>query len=212
MSLPLMRDLVAALLAETGFSPEVAAGHSAGAAVLVRMALDGRMAPRRIVGLNAALMPFPGHMGKLAPSLAQLLFLNPIAPRVFAFMAGEDSVKRLVGNMGSRLDREGLRLYRTLMGNPIHVAGALGMMANWDLDGLARDLPNLAVPLTLVTADRDRAVPPDTAVRVKALLPATEIVALRGVGHLAHEEKAEMVADVIVTAVGESQDPMARGS
>ena len=109
-------------------------------------------------------------MGKLAPPLAQLLFLNPVAPRVFAFMAGEDSVKRLVGNMGSTLDREGLRLYRTLMGNPTHVTGALGMMANWELDGLARDLPRLAVPLTLVTADRDRAVPPDTAARVKVLL------------------------------------------
>ena len=34
------------------------------------------------------------------------------------------------------------------------------MMTHWDLDGLAADLPRLPVPLTLVTAASDRAVPP----------------------------------------------------
>ena len=197
LTLPTMRDLVSDLLAELAFGPELAAGHSAGAAILVRMALDGGFAPRRIVSLNGALLPFPGVTGQVAPSLARLLFVNPIAPRVFAFFAGDESVKRLIGNMGSKIDRDGVGFYKRLMGNPVHVAGALGMMARWDLDGLARDLPGLAVPLTLVTAAGDRAVPPDTAARVNALLPSAEVRSLRGVGHLAHEEKPAMIADLI---------------
>lgn len=198
LSLPTMRDLVMALLAETGFDADIAAGHSAGAAVLVRAVLDvPSFRPRCIVSLNGALLPFEGVTGKVAPGLAQLLFLNPVAPRVFAFLAGDESVKRLVGNMGSKIDRDGVRLYRTLMGNSVHVAAALGMMASWDLDGLARDLPRLPVPLTLVTAAGDRAVPPGTAAAVKALLPSAEIVSMRGVGHLAHEEKPMAVAEIL---------------
>ena len=198
LTLPTMRDLVSDLLAELSFGPDLAAGHSAGAAILVRMALDGSFAPRRIVSLNGALLPFPGVTGQVAPSLARLLFVNPIAPRVFAFFAGDESVKRLIGNMGSKIDRDGVGFYKRLMGNPAHVAGALGMMARWDLDGLVRDLPGLKVPLTLVTAAGDRAVPPDTAARVKALLPSAEVRSLRGVGHLAHEEKPAMIADLII--------------
>ena len=197
-TLPAMRDLVSDLLAELAFAPDLAAGHSAGAAILVRMALDGCVAPRRIVSLAGALLPFPGVTGQVAPSLARLLFVNPIAPRVFAFFAGDESVKRLIGNMGSKIDRDGIGFYKRLMGNPVHVAGALGMMARWDLDGLARDLPGLKVPLTLVTAAGDRAVPPDTAARVKALLPSAEVRSLRGVGHLAHEEKPAMIADLLL--------------
>ncbi len=199
LSLPIMRDLLRALLDAAEFDPEMAAGHSAGAAILIRLALDDpAFRPRHIVSLNGALLPFDGVTGRMAPGLAQLLFLNPIAPRVFAFFAGEDSVKRLIGNMGSRIDRDGLRLYRTLMGNPAHVAAALGMMARWDLDGLARDLPLLAVPLTLVAAAGDRAVPPGTAIAVKARLPSAEIRTLKGVGHLAHEERPGLILDLLL--------------
>ncbi len=199
LSLPVMRDLLRALLGATGFAPEMAAGHSAGAAVLCRTALDAPdFRPRRIVSLNGALLPFDGITGRIAPGLARALYANPVAPRVFAFFAGEDSVKRLVGSMGSKIDRDGIRQYRTLMGNPGHVAAALGMMTRWDLDGLARDLPRLPVPLTLVTAATDRAVPPATATSVRAILPAADVVALKGVGHLAHEEKPALVADVLL--------------
>ena len=199
--LPGMAGLVRALLEETGFEPDLAAGHSAGAAVLCRMALDApAFRPRRIVSLAGALLPFEGVTGRLAPGLARALYANPVAPRLFAFLAGEDSVKRLIGNMGSRIDRDGVRQYAALMGNPGHVAAALGMMTHWDLDGLARDLSRLPVPLTLVTAATDRAVPPATAAAVRKILPTAEVVALKGVGHLAHEEKPPLVADALLDA------------
>lgn len=72
------------------------------------------------------------------------------------------------------------------------------MMAGWDLAPLARDLPGLAVPLCLLVGRNDRTVPPATARRVKALLPTAELVYLPGQGHLAHEERPDLVADLIL--------------
>lgn len=43
--------------------------------------------------------------------------------------------------------------------------------------------------------------PHASAAAVKKILPAAEIVALKGVGHLAHEEKPPLVAEVLLDAV-----------
>jgi magnesium chelatase accessory protein len=62
------------------------------------------------------------------------------------------------------------------------------MMANWDLAGLWRDLPQLAVPLDLAVGSRDATVAPAQAHHIAARLPGTTIHTLPGLGHLAHEE------------------------
>ncbi len=43
---------------------------------------------------------------------------------------------------------------------PPIVAGALAMMANWDLEPLRGDLKHLAVPTVLIVGNMDKAVPP----------------------------------------------------
>jgi magnesium chelatase accessory protein len=77
------------------------------------------------------------------------------------------------------------------------VAAAFGMMANWDLRPLARDLPRLQTPLTLVVGSNDRTVRPAEARRVQALLPDAALVPLPGLGHLAHEERPQAIADLV---------------
>ncbi len=67
-------------------------------------------------------------------------------------------------------------------------------MANWDLRPLARDLPRLTPRLILVTGSQDGMVPPAESYRVRALVPKAELVSLRGLGHLAHEERPDEVA------------------
>ncbi|MEX6508050.1 alpha/beta fold hydrolase BchO [Jiella sp. M17.18] len=193
-----MRDLVAEVLDQLEIAPAYAAGHSAGAAVLLRMAIDGRIAPKRIVSLNGALLPFPGVAAHLFPGLAKLLFLNPLAPRFFSWRARHgDAVARLMESTGSTISREGLAFYERLLASPAHVEGALSMMANWDLEGLRRDLPRLCVPLTLVTGTRDRAIPPEVSERVARMVADASVVSLPGLGHLAHEEAPDRVADVM---------------
>ncbi|KMO40307.1 alpha/beta hydrolase [Methylobacterium tarhaniae] len=197
-SLPRMARALAGLLRLLDASPQVAVGHSAGAAILARLCLDGALSPRLLVGLNAALKPFPGMAGFLFPAMARALFLNPVTPRVFAWSADRAAVERLIGGTGSTLDRTGLDLYRRLFQKPGHVAGALGMMAHWDLAALDRDLPRLAPPLLLIVGGEDRTIAPDVSFGLADRLGGrARVELLRGLGHLAHEERPEVVAGLI---------------
>jgi magnesium chelatase accessory protein len=198
LTLPGMATAIRRLLDALGLEPAVAAGHSAGAAVLVRMALDDQLHAGVIVSLNGALIPFGGDAGPIASSLAKMLFSNPFTPRVFAWRMGErTAAARIVERSGSILEPEGLDLYARLARRPAHVGAALGMMAGWDLETLDRDLPRLATPLVLVAAENDAAVSPADAEKVRRFLPAARIVRLPRLGHLAHEEDPDGVADLI---------------
>ncbi|MEH6720443.1 MAG: alpha/beta fold hydrolase BchO [Aurantimonas endophytica] len=197
-SLPGWAGMLGELLDQLQVRPTYAAGHSAGAAILVRMALDGLFEPERIVSLNGALLPFPGVAAHLFPQLAKLLFLNPVAPRFFSWRARNGgAVARLMDSTGSRLTPEGIAYYERLLASPRHVEGALTMMANWDLETLARDLPHLATPLTLIAGTGDRAVPPEVSFKVARMVRHGDVVPLTGLGHLAHEEAPERVAAAV---------------
>jgi magnesium chelatase accessory protein len=198
LSLPGMARAVAGLVAALGRPPVLAAGHSAGAAVLARMCLDGSIAPRLLAAFNGALAPLPGAANLLFPSMARLLFLNPFTPRIFAWTADRSAAKRLIEGTGSRLDPAGVDLYRRLFARAGHVRGALGMMANWDLAGLHRALPGLATRTLLIVGGDDKAILPDTAFALRDRLPEARVALVRGLGHLAHEEAPERVAEVLL--------------
>jgi magnesium chelatase accessory protein len=201
-SLPGMAAGVRALLAATSFAPQWCVGHSAGAAIAVRMALDG-LPLHGIVGINAALMPLPGLAGSLFSPAAKLLALNPLVPHLFSWGAhGPSVLQRLLDSTGSRIDAAGTALYRQLVTHPGHVAGALAMMARWDLPTLAQALPQLRVPLHLLVGAQDATVPPADAQRVQALLPGCTVTSLPGLGHLAHEEDPAHVAEIVGRCVG----------
>lgn len=203
--LPGMARGITQLLRALDVRPVVAVGHSAGAAILARMCLDGQMAPALLVSLNGALLPWRGLAGHVFRPLAQILAATPFAHRLFARRAADrTAVERLVAGTGSRLDREGIDLYAKLTGNAGHVAGALRMMAAWDLAPLERDLPRLSQPLVLVAGSRDATVPPDQARDVGALLPKARVVTLSGLGHLAHEEAPDRIASLVLELAREA--------
>lgn len=197
LSLPGMARAVQGLLQSLACAPALIVGNSAGAAVALRMVLDGLAAPRLVVAVNGALLPWGGLPGQVFSPAARLLAALPGVPSLFARVAAEPLVlAHLLEGTGSRLDAEGRRLYGLLVRDPGHVAGALGMMAAWDLAGLSRELPRLQVPLLQVVGTADQTVPPRDAPRVEALLPQASragVVRLEGLGHLAHEEAPEAV-------------------
>jgi magnesium chelatase accessory protein len=193
-----MARRVGRLLDVLEIRPEVVVGHSAGAAIALRMQLDGRLGPARLVSLNGALQPFPGVSGHIFPAMAKLLFLNPLAIELFALRARQPgAIARLIESTGSKIDPAGLDHYRRLLSTSGHIAGALGMMANWNLNPLVADLPKLSVPLTLVAAQNDHAVPPRVAHAVKALLPRSQLMLVPDLGHLAHEEAPGRTAEIV---------------
>jgi len=203
LSLPGMAASLGELLRELGHRPVLAVGHSAGAAIVCRMALDGRIEPRTVVGLNASLRPLRGFARRLYSPFAKLLTWNPLVPRVVAWRASDPAVvESLLRDTGSQLDAEGLRLYGGLAAGAQNVAGALGMMASWDLEPLERDLPRLAARLLLVVGERDGFVPPEDAQRVSRRVPGAQVRRLAGLGHLAHEERPEEVAALLLRAAG----------
>lgn len=204
LSLPGMANALSHLLALEGFAPDLVVGHSAGAAIGAQMVLDRAIAPRLLVSLNGALLPLGGLAGRVFSPAARLMALLPGVPSLFAWRAADPQVlQRLLDSTGSRLDARGRELYARLAANPGHVEGALGMMANWDLPAFERALPGLPVPLCLMVGALDATVPPAEADRVQALLAgrvAVEKVVFEGLGHLAHEERPEVVADAILAA------------
>lgn len=196
LTLPGMAALVSELLVTLKVRPSMAAGHSAGAAILVRMCLDGHLAPRRLISLNGALLPLGGFAGQLFSPLARLLVLNPLVPRFFAWRAtSKDAVRRLLEGTGSSVGEQMLELYWTLFQTRSHVEGTLEMMAGWDLHAFERDLSRLATPVRLLAATNDKAIPFEDAARVRKILPQAEVVGLEGLGHLAHEEQPAAVAE-----------------
>jgi magnesium chelatase accessory protein len=199
LSLPGMAAGLGRLLTSLDVAPALVAAHSAGAAVMLRMALDGTVAARGLVSLNGALNPYRGDAARWLSPLANALFVNAFVPRLIAKRAGSRAaVERLIRNTGSTIDAAGIDQYRTLVASPDHVAAALGMMANWDLQPLARDLPRLAVPLLLIAGEKDRAIKAEDALALRDRLPGATARILPGLGHLAHEEAPGLIAELIL--------------
>ncbi len=197
-SLPATAAALRELLAELDVAPVVAVGHSAGAALLVRMALDRAIAPRLLVGLGAALQPFRGVARAVLPSAARLLAAasNLGAPRWHA-----DRVERLLRSTGSSLDGRGVELYRRLLERPGHVTATLSMMAHWELEPLFAELPALDVRLLLLAGSADRAV--SVAQQRASARRAADgrLVVVGAAGHLLHEEQPAAVARLILDEV-----------
>ncbi|KPP92158.1 MAG: magnesium chelatase accessory protein BchO [Rhodobacteraceae bacterium HLUCCA08] len=204
---PMAEDL-GALIAQEGWKPAALVGHSAGAAIALRLAEDLRCP---VLALNPALQNFDGVAGWLFPILARVLSLNPLSAPLFAASATPAKVRRLVERTGTHLPPAGLALYHRLATDRTHVDATLAMMAQWSLDGLLARLPRLEIPLRILVGGDDRAVPPDSAGRACTAMPDCRIERWEGLGHLIHEEAPDRVAAWIAAqpgaALGTAPDP-----
>lgn len=194
-SLPRMAQAVAALLVALGWQPQLVAGHSAGAAVMVQLALDGHLpAARGLLAVNGALEPLPGLMGLVAPAVARLASRSALLPAwVTRHATQPGALGHLIASTGSRLDDAGVAHYRELLARPEHVRGVLDMLANWRLDELQARLPELRPPLWLAAGLADRTLAPVRSLELARRLKGARFVPLPGLGHLAHEEAPGVV-------------------
>ena len=191
---------------EKGWQPTMIVGHSAGGAVALQMALIGGARPslQRVIGINAALGPFDGIAGWLFPAMAKLLSVTPFVPTLFARMSGSEArVHDLLRSTGSQVDEESARLYRMLASDPGHVDGTLAMMAQWRIETLLHRLERITLPVDLIVGDQDLTVPPKVSQNAAARMPNGRVLSLPGLGHLAHEEAAELVCSQILAKAPE---------
>ena len=199
MTLPDMAAALADLSGSLNLSPAMLVGHSAGAAIVARMALDWPTDAAPVVALNGALLPLPGVHGQFFGGAAKMIAMMPAVPWFFSWRARDrGAVEKVIAGTGSTLDEAGIELYARLLRDQGHVGNVLAMMANWDLEALRRDLPKLGSRLILVAADGDRAVPPKVARKVEALVPGARVIVQHGLGHLSHEEAPEATASLLL--------------
>lgn len=183
--------------------PQAIIGHSAGAAIGLRMA---ELRPvRQIIGLNAALGEFDGAAGVLFPIIAKGLATLPFASTaITAFFGRPGTVERILTGTGSPLDPQGRAQYLRLVRDPDHVTGALGMMADWRLQGLLSRLPQTTTQVTLIASENDRAVPPQVSIDAAKRIPGAKLHLLPKLGHLAHEETEDGLSALILDSLGQA--------
>jgi magnesium chelatase accessory protein len=198
-TLPGMATAVAELLKVLKLTPQRAAGHSAGSAVLVRMGAARLFAPQKIISFNGAFFPVSGVAGQFFSPLAKAAASAGFMSKMFAAMADRKAVERLLKDTGSVLDERGLALYQKLFSNEAHIAGTLGMMAAWDLHWVESDLRHLPARLFLVKASNDRTIAPSVATRAARMAQQASVITMPGLGHLAHEERPDLAAEIIAS-------------
>ena len=199
LSLPGMARLIGELINETAVPPDIIVGHSAGAAIALRMALDGTVVPPKgVISLAGALMPLGGDKSDWLSLAAKALAVNPLVPRIFAWRSRRASVvEELMSRTGSVIDADGMRFYSRVAQSSGHAQAALAMMANWNLSQLAGELTAFPVPLLLITGNRDGMIPTRDAEHINGIVPRCDWIRLPGLGHLAHEEDPEKIAGLI---------------
>jgi magnesium chelatase accessory protein len=195
VSLPGVATALAALLRARDWMPTLIVGHSAGAAIGAQLVLQG-LRPRALVSVNGAWLPLQGPLGTLFLPIARVLAGSPLAAPGFATWAAlPGQVRRLLRSTGSSVDALGERCYRHLVTDARHVAGALRLMASWDLAPLEARLGELDLPVLLMAGSADSTLPPEQAARVQVRLPDGRVQVWPGRGHLAHEEDPQTLCD-----------------
>ncbi|MEO1746932.1 MAG: alpha/beta fold hydrolase BchO, partial [Pseudomonadota bacterium] len=192
-TLPGMARTLSNLITNLDITPTLGVGHSAGAAILLRMALEEDRLFRGIIGINAALEPIEGNA--IFSPLAKALFVNPLVPSAVAWQARYFRPARsLLKNTGSPLDKINIEPYDRLLRKSTHIAGALGMMANWDLKPLRSRLGELRLPVELLATADDTMVPSRVSSSVADEVTAAHLHIIPAGGHLIHEFKPEVIA------------------
>ena len=183
-----MAGAISTLCKQLKLHPDYVIGHSAGAAVGIRMCLDGHIDPRGLLSINGALLPFGAFIEPIMLKAARALSRSP---RVAQFLAqrgtGESDVRRALRDTGATISEPMIQRYTTLISQPEHIEGTLRMMGGWELGQLAKDLPHLTTPIHLVGCAKDHIVPAIRAHKATRELPNATAVTLDDAGHLIHE-------------------------
>lgn len=192
----------ARVLEETGDGPALVVGHSLGAAVSLRLALDFPQLVRGLVLIAPASHPYPGDnawWAKLssAPIAGDIfcgLFIPLLGPPMSAASVGANFWPQATPPNYYLEAGVGLifrpRAFR---------ASACDVVATRrEFAGQAPRYPELFHPTVIVTAEKDKIVSPKRHARTLAAdLPAAELVIAPDTGHMPHRVRTDLVLGAI---------------
>lgn len=197
-------DLLGLLAAQGVARLDLVAGHSAGAAVAIWLALQ---APKtldigRILGIAPSLVPPPTlYTLMLGPLLAPLVASGLSVNAAAGLARSTPMVERLIDSTGSQIATEQRHTYRELLGDPRHLRGAIDFMTATDLPGLLDRLPGFQTPCHFLVADDDRWIPAPALTRIiEQHLPRASVSHCDG-GHLTPESRPQAVASLIESLI-----------
>jgi aminoacrylate hydrolase len=171
-----MADDVEALMDGLGLATASFAGHAAGGAIGLALALRRPGRVERLVVINGWSRPHPHFLACFETRLA-LLRNSGVA----AFVRAQPIFlypSRWIADHFENLSAEATRQIAQFQG-AANVEARIAALAAFDID--AR-LAEIAAPTLLVVAEDDMLVPPQCSERLRAGLPDATLVALRG-GH-----------------------------
>lgn len=210
LTLPRMAQDLARLVAALQLpAPALLVGHSAGAALALRMALDtptGQAAPAVLGFAPSLVAPPQAYIRYLAPLVNPVATSSPVSRLVAGLAARSGLIDGLLSSTGSQLSAPQKLAYRRLFEDPQHVRGAVGFMAAADLPALNADCARLASPAAFVLGAGDRWIPERALRPVLARhLPRAEVQVWPG-GHLVHEEAPARAAAIVARMLEASLD------
>lgn len=204
LTLPALARALDALLAALALpAPALVVGHSAGAALALRWALDRPRPPGGVLGFAPSLVPPPPQYGQwLAPVLHPFATSAPVAGLIARIAGPFGLVDGLLASTGSRVPEAQRAVYRRLFADPVHVRGAMSFMAAADLPALLPACAALQAEVTMLIGERDRWVPPRPLSAVLAERLPQARVERWDLGHLLHEEDPVRAAERVLAALG----------
>ena len=195
-------NMLTVLLDTLDFNPKFVVGHSAGAVILCNMALSHQINPDVIISVNGAFVPLFGIGSSFISRLGKHFSSRPFLHRILARRAVDHrNVARLLRSTGSHLNRSSVDRYAELLQDPAHVMGALSLMSHWDLEPFIAQLSLLSQPLALIVGSNDKAVPLKDVFEIMQHVKTATLYPLPGLGHLAHEEQPNLVAERILQLI-----------
>lgn len=197
-----------------GVHRPVVLGHSYGGAIALAWAMEARgvLAPRAVVVLSGATMPWKGGLDRWYTLTGHPLVSQIAVPAITAFarpaqidasIQGIFSPDPVPPGYASHFGA-GLTLRRwSLLANARQVrglkAGLLQMVPRY---------PGLCLPVEIVHGSADGVVPADIhALPLSKLLPRARLTMLSGTGHMPHHSRADSVIRAIHRAHENSRHP-----
>jgi magnesium chelatase accessory protein len=205
LTLPRLRESLAALIGALKLPrPALVVGHSAGAALALRWAVDATRAPKAVLGFAPSLVAPPARfMQWLAPVVQPFATSLPVTSLLATLAGPTGFVDMLLDSTGSRLAASQRAAYRQLFSRASHVRGAMSFMAAADLPSLLPACSKLPCAAHFVLGDNDHWIPERP---LRALLERTFVqadVQRWPGGHLVHEEAPQRAAKRVLDLLAE---------
>ncbi|HRE43585.1 MAG TPA: alpha/beta hydrolase [Terricaulis sp.] len=196
-TLKVQAELAAAVLRERGGEPAVIVGHSYGASVALRLAIEAPQLVRGLVLIAPACHKFPGK-----PIWWARLAATPLLGRLFCGL--------LIPNLGPLLARTniGRNFYPGEAPKDYYDANGVGLAfrpsafrasaedvcrANAEFAAQTPRYPEIFAPTIIITAEKDRVLSPKRHARaLAATLASAELVIAPDTGHMPHQLRPDL--------------------